>query len=154
MNEKEMLTTEKIILEYNKNCVLPIDIFSIVKNMGYNIIFYENDISIFGEYNSKELTMKINKRKSLREQKFICAHMFAHMINDKNNGIETKDTFGNDKVNNEIVANKIASELLMPTLYINIMIEKKNITNPQELSKIFDVSYNAMIYRLQKLGYF
>lgn len=152
------MTPSDMIVRYNTTGKMPIDIVAICKNIGINVLFYsESNLYEYGKYSKKDNTIYINKNISQQRQNFICAHMIYHMLDkdSPNEQIENTNIFNNKNITHtELQANKCAAELLMPLIYIKILVLKRNIYSPLELSKIFNVSEKAMMYRLEKIGAF
>lgn len=99
--------------------------------------------------------IQYNPGDSDKRQRFAVAHELAHY--SMGHGVTFNDPSANFSISHhnpqEVAANKFAVEILMPELAMNVLINQRNITRIQELARIFDVSINAMCYRLQSLGF-
>lgn len=99
----------------------------------------------------------INSKHHSKRQRFTIAHEFAHYIlhiRDSNKGYYEDNTFfrfENDS-SLEYKANEFAAQILMPQELVEdaIRTKSKKIT---ELADLFDVSVQALKFRLQDLGY-
>lgn len=124
------------------------------------MLFRDGDISIIG----------INSTHPNTRQRFSIAHEIGHLVLhkkklfiDKVVRIDFRDiTSGMAVDNHEIAANAFAAELLMPRDFVlrelrREISKQNNITEKetliQKLSSTFDVSTQAMEYRLINLGF-
>lgn len=113
--------------------------------------------NVSGEFNYQgwQPVIKYNPNDSVKRQRFTIAHELGHFM------LKHGHTFRDNKKNftllnfdaREVAANKFATELLMPSDTIDVLINQRNINDISELSKIFDVSTAAMKFRLENLGY-
>lgn len=96
-----------------------------------------------------------NPGDSLKRQRFTIAHELGHYV--LNHGYNFNDSKNNFTMSHydcrEVEANQFAMELLIPEIAINILIKQRKITNVNELCRIFNVSLEAMSFRLKKLGF-
>ena len=98
----------------------------------------------------------VNSSHHPRRQRFTLAHELGHFVYHKDEDNQFDDTtffrgVSNDNI--ESKANEFASELLMPEDVVRNLIDIENIRNIENLSKHFDVSAAAMLYRVKELGY-
>ncbi len=95
----------------------------------------------------------VNKSDSLRRQNFTIAHELGHLImhGEENNAnhIDCRDSIFNN-TENELQANEFAGALLMPSSWLELIINEITDDN-QELASMFDVSLQAIEVRRKKL---
>lgn len=128
----------------------------------------EDDISGILYRDEKQTIIGINSSHSNVRQRFTIAHEIGHLVLhegelfvDQAVRVNFRDKRSSLAVNQqEIEANKFAAELLMPDEMIRHEVEKrvtkkKGVTESQllaELARVFDVSEQAMGFRLFNLG--
>lgn len=128
----------------------------------------KDDISGILYRDEKQTVIGINSTHSKARQRFTIAHEIGHLVLHKGelfvdqavrvNFRDKRSSLAEDQ--QEIEANKFAAELLMPREMIRREVEKcttkKKVTTEEqlmtELARIFDVSEQAMGYRLFNLG--
>lgn len=158
------------ILNQNSLSSPPIDVFSISKNRGIEIVPSDlGDISgiLFREGN--RITIGINQTHPETRKRFTVAHELGHLILhgdqplhvDKVFAIKLRSHVSSEAVDlEEIEANAFAAELLMPTGMMQQKLqdlpgvldyEKETVIS--KLAKDFKVSPQAMTIRLINLGY-
>lgn len=123
-------------------------------------VFYEDLPSTESGYFKKvgdECIIGINKKHNRKRQRFTFAHELGHFFlhRDKIDNVELHDEIFYRIENTssiEYAANEFAARLLMPESRI---MEKINegISDLKDLADIFDVSQEAMRYRVISLGY-
>ena len=165
---KRLLIQSKIdinSMNINKNC--SIDLEKIAEHLGITILnatFPTDKIS--GVFFNKDgrLYIGVNKDHSKTRRRFTIAHELGHYmlhaneklhLDDSSKFRETPDTFyrAEDITNkNETQANHFAAELLMPEELIEHCISD-GIISTVALAAKFNVSEQAMTYRLVYLGY-
>lgn len=151
----------------------PIDLYDITKKLNIKILekSLDDNISGFLFINQNEQPIiGINEKHPTTRQRFTIAHEIGHYIlhapKDENISFVDKQFFianRNKKSNQgifieEIEANFFAAELLMPSeaIYKSFVkeVDHKNISSTyKKLSKVFDVSEQAMKFRLSNLGF-
>lgn len=99
-------------------------------------------------------TIFVNRAEGRNRQRFTVAHELGHYaLNHPGEQI--------DRVNNyqayqydpiETQANAFAMELLMPEFVVNYLIKNEKIKSVETLAEMFEVSENAMRFRLKNLG--
>jgi len=93
----------------------------------------------------------INADHSPTRQRFTLAHEIAHFIHHRDSigdGISDDALYRSGLSNGqEIMANTLAAEILMPTALVNQQL-KEGISSIKELADIFEVSQTAMAIRL------
>ena len=128
----------------------------------------KDDISGILYRGEKQTIIGINSTHSKARQRFTIAHEIGHLVlhdgelfvdqSVRVNFRDKRSSLAEDK--QEIEANKFAAELLMPKEMIRrevvkCIAKKRAATEPQliiELARIFEVSEQAMGYRLFNLG--
>ena len=130
---------------------LPVNPEKIAKNSGVQVI----RVDILSEQNISgahiEGVIYVNSHDSRRRQRFTVAHELGH--NALGHGAALRDVetgYGTDP--NEIEANRFAAELLMPEVAVDYIVKNRT-QNPVEMAEIFDVSLEAMRFRLKNLGW-
>lgn len=100
--------------------------------------------------------IRYNPADSAKRQRFTIAHELGHYI--LGHGHAFRDPSSHFSMSyydsREVDANQFAAEILMPELAVNVLVKQRKIRDVNELARIFDVSVNAMSYRLKKLGIF
>lgn len=136
-----------------------VDIFSIVEDNNIHISYEEMDSSFSGylRYMKGEWVIGVNKKHNAKRQRFTVAHEFAHfqLHRNKNNQVDFEDTtfFRSDNMSSiEFAANEFAARLLMPEIIVREFIGD-GVNSLMKLAEIFDVSVDAMRYRISSLGY-
>lgn len=135
---------------------LPIDPFLIAEKEGISVVPLEKgDRRLSGAVLPETKTIFYNPDDSRVRRRFTVAHELGHLC--LNHGFAFRDPSQNfSRFHydiNEVEANKFAAELLIPEAAIKILIDKRGITDAERLAKIFDVSLNAISYRLKNIGY-
>ena len=95
----------------------------------------------------------------MNRQRFTCAHELGHAILHRTDMVDEKIAFRIDgeSTDKEIEANHFAASLLMPETYLSDFFSTLSLEKPlpdcvEELAKHFQVSTQAMFYRLQNIG--
>lgn len=136
-----------------------VDPIALAKSYGIEVIgtpFIDVDGSI--EKNDDKIVIRYNTNSHLNRQRFTIAHELGHFIAGHLNGSNKmfRDQSKNFTINNydvqEVEANKIAAQILMPQETVKHLIEDVGISTIEELARILDVSTGAMHYRLKNLG--
>jgi Zn-dependent peptidase ImmA (M78 family) len=139
-----------------------IDVHAIAQHMGVNVVTHEFSENISGVFFRKDdnLHLGVNSQHHKHRQRFTIAHEIGHYLLHSNQmlhydrpEVETMH-FRADNISNlnEIEANHFAAELLMPEERVRELIDS-DVTLIQELADRFNVSEDAMRYRLINLGY-
>ena len=166
-------TVREILKELNVT-EPPVPVELIAKKMGAKLMFEpfdgKDDISGMLFRDGENTIIGINSSHANARQRFSIAHEIGHLALHKGNKLfidkVVKINFRDNKSSmaidsNEIAANAFAAELLMPRDFVrdeihNELERQKSITNKddliQKLAKTFDVSTQAMEYRLINLG--
>lgn len=138
------------------------DVESIASFLDINIHNYEFSDSISGVFFKKDgkLYLGVNSTHHENRQRFTIAHEIGHYIlhseeilhYDGKQDVEILFRADNISNLNEIEANYFAAELLMPENKISKLINE-GVESISELASTFEVSEDAMRYRLINLGY-
>jgi Zn-dependent peptidase ImmA (M78 family) len=136
---------------------LPVDPVQIARTLGIDVYDARLDQNIFAAL-VKELgqdpTILLNTIDSPNRKRFSCAHEIGHFMRRSDDEYEYVDrrgplsSAGTDP--EEIYANNFAAALLMPEAEVR-RLYKKDATDV-EMALIFDVSREAMGFRLKNLG--
>jgi Zn-dependent peptidase ImmA (M78 family) len=101
----------------------------------------------------------VNENDAYVRKRFTIAHeighvFLGHLTNKENNELIDDEVRLRSAVWNieEKHANAFAAQLLMPASLVRNEINSKR-TSVEELAELFDVSVQAMVYRLRNLGY-
>ncbi len=151
----------------------PVPVEVIARKIGAELVFEpftgEDDISGILYRKGKQRIIGINSAHPKTRQRFSIAHEIGHLVLhtkrlfvDKVVRVDFRDSISSLAINNEeISANVFAAGLLMPRDFIEreiIRISSKRKSLPskerliRELANIFDVSLQAIEYRLNNLG--
>lgn len=99
--------------------------------------------------------MTINSQHPSVRQRYTLGHELGHYLNHRDSIKSFEDsTFfrSSQKSSLEYVADQFAARLLMPESDVNALI-KSGVKTVKEMASKFDVSLEAMKYRLEQLGY-
>lgn len=97
----------------------------------------------------------VNKNHHKNRQRFTLAHEYGHYMLHREKNLNFEDTtfFRSSAMDSlEYAANQFAAKLLMPDHFVHKLIGE-GIKNMGDLAERFDVSSNAMQYRVVSLGY-
>lgn len=152
---------KKVSDQYGINNIkcLPIDVEKIAKYFDINIVPHILSENMSGFFFKKEqkLFLAVNQTHNEHRQRFTIAHEIAHYLLHLRNEVLHYDNhlfFRSDNVlsPDEVEANSFAAELLMPEELVDKLIAMR-IKSIDELANRFNVSEDAMRYRLTNLGY-
>lgn len=162
------------LLEKNKVKFAPVNVEKIAKNLDISIVYQRtrNDLSgfLFRDYKKNEAIIGVNKSHHQNRQRFTIAHEIGHFILHKYEGFHFDGIVGvslkmrdenssTGLIKEEREANFFASELLMPTNFIEKDIVKYADSdllfdnNLPKLAKKYEVSVRSLTFRLANLGY-
>jgi Zn-dependent peptidase ImmA (M78 family) len=140
---------------------LPVDVNSIATKLGIEVRFLGfAELHLSGKAlleNGRRIAY-INPSDSLVRQRFTLSHELAHHILNhvtlENPCFrDERHTFNGDYTSfQERDANRLGAEILMPEYAIRHSIDKENIRTVEGLASKFNVSEQAMYYRLKGLG--
>lgn len=146
---------------------LPVPVAELAISLGAEIAYdaYEGEVSGMLYRTDSHTLIGVNSRHAQTRQRFTIAHEIGHLVMhqgtpmfiDRFLRVNRRDGASNQQ---EIEANSFAAELLMPRKFVaeevDRVISKRSNVSPQELvsalAKRFDVSAEAMQYRLTNLG--
>lgn len=146
---------------------LPVPVESIALGLGADITYeaYDGDVSGMLVRNNDGAVIGVNSRHAKTRQRFSVAHEIAHLVLHKGKPmfidrflrVNWRDGASNKE---EIEANAFAAELLMPrdlvAAEVDNALAKDQTMTPlklsRQLAKDFQVSSEAMSYRLENLG--
>ncbi|WP_148616555.1 ImmA/IrrE family metallo-endopeptidase [Nocardioides rubriscoriae] len=145
----------------------PVDVYAIAESLGVSVVNLEigNDVSGMLIRDAETLTVGLHHTHSARRKRFTLAHEIGHLklhrgrplIVDSAVRINMRDaTSARATDREEMEANRFAAALLMPEDMVIKAVDASSSVNPkmlqQELARMFDVSTEAMGYRLINLG--
>ncbi|WP_118194305.1 ImmA/IrrE family metallo-endopeptidase [Albibacterium indicum] len=155
------------VFSNKSNLDLPINIESVVKSLGIDLVNYtfDDDISGVLVLNDPQPTIGVNQAHSKVRKRFTIAHELGHYILHKDQGNMFMDkvlfrkssegyTVKDEKLERE--ANHFAANLLMPADLIKGYLAKNEIdfyedSDIKRMAEDFGVSSSAMTYRLINL---
>lgn len=168
-NVRWNLTSKKALKVLGSNVFLPVDVRTIAKSHDIQII--EDDLDEISGFIAKEddvIIIGVNNKQSPVRQRFTIAHELGHyFLHGLGHTFVDKFTHFRNAVSSkasnpyEIEANTFAAELLMPKdlvrdKVLEILRNNPNLEDAEELiehlAPIFEVSEQAMNFRLIKLG--
>lgn len=159
------------LLEQHKISSPPIDVFSIAKMKGIDIVQGDlGDVSGVLLREGSRITIGVNQNHSETRKRFTVAHEIGHLTLhgdeplhiDKVFAIKLRNRVSSEAVDlGEIEANAFAAELLMPTIMVRQRVQdipevldyEKDDNVIKKLANEFQVSQQAMTIRLINLGY-
>ncbi len=148
----------------------PVPVERVAKQLGATLKFEpfdgNDDISAMLYRDDERVLIGVNSKHARTRQRFSIAHECGHLKLHKGKmyvdaRINFRDTVSGLAIDpEEIEANAFAAELLMPRTFVITEIKKLLKTHEphevpiivKELSKVFDVSKQAMEFRLKNLG--
>ena len=153
-----------------------VDVFQIAKSLGIDVISEDASDDVAGflvkDYDQKTAVIGVNKNHSRRRRRFTIAHELGHFFLHDYEGVhfdgrhsgslmflrDERAKKGTDVEERE--ANFFAAELLMPSSFLQTdLAEIREIflndedPNLKVLAKKYDVSSQALTFRLANLGY-
>lgn len=153
------LTAERILDLYWDRSV-PVNIDDMAHRMGAEVRYLEyldggGDISGRFDIEDGKPICTVRSTDVPVRRRFTLAHELGHYV--LNHGRGFRDNAASFNLSNydqrEIDANKFAAEILMPKLAINYVIEKLGRKDVEDLAQLFQVSRQAMTFRLKNLGW-
>lgn len=154
----------KTVLNQHWDGALPVDVLSIATRMGINVVDADpmDGVAGFikrGENDSSQIICAINRSDAITRQRFTLAHeighfALGHLSDGRTQFRDTLKQFSNtDGDYRETDANNFAARLLMPAHVVNWLIKDKGFKTIESLAQKFNVSNQAMTYRLNSLGW-
>lgn len=146
------------IIDEHQQCLpdKPVSTFKLAKAFGISVMRASMPIGVSGAIRRDEdgkYTIYASETEPLERRRFTYAHELAHYFLHKDkigDGVNENMLFrGNQHLSNsdEIEANRIAAEILMPKRYLDELTKSDNMSVTQ-LALIFEVSREAMLVRL------
>jgi len=140
--------------------VLPVNVVEIANSHGIDVL--RADFGKDLEENVFGLIMKdhdnvliyVNKKNAYVRRRFTIAHELGHYFlhHENSNEFGYMDLRSTKRTHEETEANRFAEELLMPEDELRLEHAKLMFPTAERLSEIFQVSKQAMKYRLSRLG--
>lgn len=145
----------------------PVDAYFLAKRLGVQVVHasMNQDVSGMLIRDGEALTVGLNSKQARQRQRFTLAHELGHLrlhrgrplIVDSLVRVNLRDsTSATATDREEIEANRFAASLLMPEAMIRAAVANAATGRPvqlqRELAQLFDVSAEAMGYRLINLG--
>jgi Zn-dependent peptidase ImmA (M78 family) len=164
-NEKtDMKSPTEIASAYLENYWgyrIPVDPEVIARNDGVSVLDINSlglrSLGLSGAYqpNNGAPTIYINRGEGITRQRFTCAHELGHRaLGHQGEQLDRVSSYTVGQFDiKEVEANAFAAALLMPEWSIDAMIRDQNIRDVAALAELFDVSQNAMRFRLINLGW-
>jgi Zn-dependent peptidase ImmA (M78 family) len=155
----------ELLSVYSEPLVPPINVLKLCQDVGINVYatnFTEEDgedVSGSIEIEDRKPVIYVNQEHPETRQRFTIAHELGHWFsghladtNDKiiDNATCRRSSYWDEK---ERQANKFAAELLMPSILLKKAITS-GIKDVHDLALLFNVSVEAMSYRLQNIRSF
>ena len=168
LDVKEIQRRVHALLEQNDIVRPPVPVEQIVENIGLEIRYgpFEGDLSGAFVRDKDETFIGVNSKDALTRQRFTIAHELAHFLYHKDINVHVDKGFqiiprngrsaqGIDP--HEMVANRFAAELLIPTEFLARDIRRLKAVNRgtlDALAKRYKASGRAMRIRLGNFGIF
>lgn len=158
----ERLWAEHILQSFWAPRPTPVDPEVIARNMGIEVMGMSPfqpgfDPNISGMYvnDGGKPTIYYNMMDPENRKRFTIAHELGHHVLQHGNRFrDTSATLSGGSYDPaEVSANRFAAELLMPAYSTKVMVVDNGITSLSQLANAFQVSEQAMHYRLKNLGY-
>lgn len=99
--------------------------------------------------------MTVNSQHPSVRQRYTLCHELGHYLNHRDSVKSFEDSVffrSSQKSSMEYMADQFAARLLMPESDVNALLER-GVKTVKEMASLFDVSLEAMKYRLEQLGY-
>lgn len=141
----------------------PIDVVNVARQLGLKLVDdreFDSDISALLLINGEESIICVNKSHHIHRRRFSIAHEIAHFLLHKDDApYFDKDceiyfranTAESPDIIKEIEANQFAAELLMPLSMVRNDLSRTPPPTASELAKKYQVSEQAMTFRLASL---
>lgn len=161
-NENIIYLAQKFRKQVGEDENSPIDIFSVIYQIpNYEITLvsypFSNNISGMCIKKDNSAIICINSNSSYGRQRFTLAHEIYHVcFENEISSVVCSNAIGVGKIDSEINADNFAGYLLMPygALYERAAtIQEWSLENIIEFEQYFQVSHQAILYRLKQEGY-
>ena len=163
------IQASQVLRQYWKN-EYPVDPVVIANELGIRVYTKELDNSVSGyigrNHETKQVEIYVNANHPLVRQRFTIAHELGHFFlakdfdkkreSDYISESDERYMYRRDSLyssKEERDANQFAAELLMPRKALEYAIKKYNDKDIKFLATVFQVSLDALVYRLRNLGY-
>lgn len=149
----------KRMLELYWDYQIPVDVDAIAEQVGVRVRYapyLEGGRDISGRFDmiNGQAICSVRTTDTETRQRFTLAHELGHFVLGHGGGFRDNEISLSGHFDyREVEANAFAAELLMPKIAVDHLIEKENIKNVDELAEWFNVSSQAMHYRLLNLGW-
>ncbi|MDR5820766.1 ImmA/IrrE family metallo-endopeptidase [Caballeronia sp. LZ043] len=136
---------------------LPVDAFAIARSENVTVQREPDMGAVYGrfEFVDGQPRIVVNGDAPELRQRFVVAHHLGHLALEHGTHFTCASRqfslYQLDEIENQ--ANRFALEMLVPGFALNILIQKRNITNFHRLTDAFEVSELAMKLRLKQLGW-
>lgn len=170
---------KELIGSSTKKGAMPINVGKIAKDLGITVLFEPNDDDVSGfllrDVKKNKTVIGVNESHHPNRQRFTIAHELGHyFLHDyegfhfdrQNRGLQLRKQFRDKNSSSgtdieEKEANLFAAELLMPEEFIREDLERiesidlfsEDQLPLDEMAKRYQVSTQALIYRLTSLGF-
>ncbi len=174
-SEEEMQQMEKVVEEFFKimkiQCALPIDIFKVATDLGFDVrgaefeekleglIVVNENIDKIDGFNSNKI-IAYNCSKDINTKKFIVAHELAHYISEKTNACDKKIVFATRDREANYSENKgeqkmdyIAASLLIPKNDLCQFLKKTSNVTVSQVAEKYKVSEELAQRRISEVQY-
>jgi len=136
----------------------PVPVKDIIVKMGLNVRSYDlsDDVSGILVIENDKGSIGFNPKNSKTRQRFTLAHELGHFLFHH----QSKSNYTAHEIKQEQDANMFAAALLMPKEFLQAELARKDYNDLAEadfisaLAKVFDVSIQAMTYRIANASLF
>jgi hypothetical protein len=144
-------TSPDALLSFSEIRVPPVDVEYIVHRLGVHLHYVRN-LGYAGAVESTptQADIWVNRDDHPLRQRFTLAHEVGHLMLHAL-GKKHRDTNFAGINWEEVQANRFAADLLVPVWMLDLAIQSTG-GEPRRLARLFDVSEQAMTYRLQNTG--
>lgn len=156
-----MKKAQEVLEKYygSNRVVLPVDVVAIANSNGISVSrasfsgTFSDLVYGFIEKNGSNVSITVNAKNSPTRRRFTVAHELGHyFLHHKGEELEYLDLRSTVISPEEREANQFAADLLMPEKEVKAEHEKLMFPTVEALARKFDVSKQAMQYRLRSLG--
>jgi Zn-dependent peptidase ImmA (M78 family) len=147
---------------------LPIDPVPIAHALGVEVFRDSAMQSEWGRYkfgnDRRPARICVNPKLSSAQQRLTVAHELGHHVlkhgrrfldTGREGFVDTAREFDVNQLDlYERQANLFALEVLMPRKFVDFLVMKKNIVDSDEMNEIFGIPQSALIYKLQRTGWY
>ncbi|GGA90132.1 ImmA/IrrE family metallo-endopeptidase [Puia dinghuensis] len=161
LNTNEIESRASQILKDHGLFSIPVDPVTLANNIGIkvnNAVFSDDNLSGLIAKRGSNISILVNKSDPPYRKRFTIAHElghhFLHLLSDGEFVDKKVDLFrdtegGDQSKRTEVQANQFAAALLMPSELVKLEYQRNN--DITDLARKFNVSEEAMGYRLQRL---